>query len=128
MYVRLNSDDMKIITTREMVKQSKTFFDLAETERVAVKRGGGKFVNLIVADSPDKSFVDTDWIKEFMAIPSEYRCNPFDYSPSGDLFWADTRNVKKVHEAVEEGRRQYKADETISCKNAEEAIELLESL
>lgn len=118
---------MKVITTREMVKQSKTYFDLAETERVAVKRGD-KFVNLIVTDSPDKSFVDSDWVKEFMAIPSEYRCNPFNYSPSGDLFWADTRNVEKVHEAVEEGRRQYKAGETISCKNAEEAINFLESL
>lgn len=83
-----------------MVQKSKTFFDLAETERVAVKRGN-KFVNLIVSDSPDKSYVDSDWIKEFMAIPSEHRCNPFDYSPSGDLFWADIRNVDKVNKAVD---------------------------
>lgn len=91
---------MKVITTREMVKQSKAFFDLAETERVAVKRGS-KFVNLIVSDSPDKSFVDSDWIKDFLAIPSEFRCNPFDYSTSGDLFWADIRNIDKVNKAIE---------------------------
>ena len=90
---------MKVITTREIVKQSKTFFDLAETERVVVKRGG-KFVNLIVSDSPDKPFVDVDWIKDFLIIPSEFRCNPFDYSPSGDLFWADVRNVEKVNSAI----------------------------
>lgn len=38
--------------------------------------------------------VDKNWIKGFIAIPDEYRCNPFDISPSGDLFWADSRNVE----------------------------------
>ncbi|MGL5561989.1 MAG: hypothetical protein ACRDCN_05150 [Tannerellaceae bacterium] len=91
---------MKVITTREIVRHSKTFFDLAENERIAVKRGK-KFVNLIVTDSPDQVFVSADWVKEFMAIPEEYRCNPFDVSPSGDLFFADKRNLEKIDKAKE---------------------------
>ncbi|MDR2691514.1 MAG: type II toxin-antitoxin system YoeB family toxin [Dysgonamonadaceae bacterium] len=29
------------------------------------------------------------WINEFMSIPMEYHCNPFDINPSGDLFFAN---------------------------------------
>lgn len=38
---------MKVITTREIVRETKTYFELAEKERVVVKRGK-KYVNLIV--------------------------------------------------------------------------------
>jgi hypothetical protein len=86
---------MKVITTREIARQTKTFFELAETERVAVKRGN-KFVNLVVTDAPDSVFVSVDWFKEFMSIPAEYRCDPFEISPSGDLFFADRRNLEKI--------------------------------
>lgn len=91
---------MKIITTREIRSATKAYFELAEKERVAVKRGK-KFVNLIVSDTPDQVFVDEKWIKAFLSIPEEFRCNPFDSSPTGDLFWADKRNVKRVHEVAE---------------------------
>jgi len=47
---------MKIITTREIVRETKTYFELAEKERIAVKRGR-KYVNLIVTDDPDTKFV-----------------------------------------------------------------------
>ncbi|SCD20328.1 hypothetical protein PSM36_1507 [Proteiniphilum saccharofermentans] len=86
---------MKIITTREIVRETKTYFELAEKERIAVKRGR-KYVNLIVTDDPDTKFVSEDWINEFMSIPAEYRINPFDVSPSGDLFFADKRNIEKI--------------------------------
>lgn len=89
---------MKVITTREIARQTKTFFELAETERVAVKRGN-KFVNLVVTDAPDSVFVSVDWFKEFMSIPAEYRCDPFEISPSGDLFFADRRNLEKISRA-----------------------------
>lgn len=46
--------------------------------------------------------VNEDWMRDFLAIPNEHRCNPFDISPSGDLFWADSRNVEKVKEGIEE--------------------------
>ena len=94
---------MKIITTREIRNDTKAFFELAEKERVAVKRGG-KYVNLIVTDEPDSIFINIEWIKEFMSIPMEYRCNPFDISPSGDLFFADKRNVENLNIAVSQTR------------------------
>lgn len=89
---------MKVITTREIVRETKTYFELAEKERVAVKRGK-KYVNLIVTDSPDDKFVNEEWINEFMNIPEEYRVNPFDLSPSGDLFFADRRNIDHLDKA-----------------------------
>lgn len=90
---------MKIITTREIREKTKTFFELAEKERVAIKRGK-KYVNLIVTDSPDTKFLSEDWIKEFMSIPDEYRVNPFEVSPSGDLFFADKRNLEHIDKAI----------------------------
>lgn len=90
---------MKIITTREIRSETKTYFELAEKERVSVKRGK-KFVNLIVSESPDKVFVDENWVIEFLAIPEKYRCNPFEISPSGDIFWADKRNVNNLKRSI----------------------------
>ena len=97
---------MRVITTRQIVRQTKTYFDLAETERIAVKRGN-KYVNMLIADKPDKVYLDEDWLKLYFSIPSEYRCNPFDVSPSGDIFWADKRNVEKLDlsiKQVQEGK------------------------
>jgi len=94
---------MKIITTRELRKETKTFFDLAERERIAIKRGK-KYVNLIVSNDPDKKYVDEDWIREFMSIPEKYRCNPFEISPTGDLFFADRRNVEHIDQAIRQAK------------------------
>lgn len=92
---------MRIITTREIREETKLFFDLAEKERVTVKRGKNKYVNLVVTDTPDKRLFSEDWVKEFLSIPAEYRVNPFDVSPSGDLYFADLRNIKQIEEASE---------------------------
>jgi hypothetical protein len=91
---------MKVITTREIARQTKIYFELAENERIAVKRGKNKYVNLIVTDAPDTKFMSESWIKEFLSIPAEYRANPFDVSPSGDLFFADKRNLEHIDKAV----------------------------
>lgn len=91
---------MKIVTTREMRADAKTYFELAERERVVVKRGK-KYVTLVVSDDPDTKFVSEEWIKEFMSIPMEFRSNPFEVSPSGDLFFADKRNLSKIDKAAE---------------------------
>ena len=115
---------MKILTTREIVKNTKAVFELAETENVLVKRGKDKYVHLIVTDSPDSKFVTDEWIDEFMAIPEIYRCNPFDISPSGDLFYADKRNVEHLDEAI----KQAKEGKTIRIKTKEELSSLLYSL
>ena len=66
-----------------------------------VKRGK-KFVNLLVTDNPEARFFIEKWIKEFLAIPEKYRCNPFDVSPSGDLYWADKRNVDEIKARIKE--------------------------
>lgn len=35
-------------------------------------------------------------------IPEQYRCDPFLYSPSGDPFWADIRNIQIIKQLQEE--------------------------
>jgi len=94
--------DMKIVTTREMVRKTKEIFKLAENERVIIKRPKEKYVNLIITDEPSVNIVTEDWIKEFMDIPNDYRQNPFDYSASGDLFFADKRNTDKIKSSIQE--------------------------
>jgi hypothetical protein len=89
---------MKIITTREIVRETKTYFELKEKERIAVKRVK-IYVNLIVADSPDKRFFREEWINELMIIPEEFRVNPWYTRPSGDLFFADKRNIEHIDKA-----------------------------
>lgn len=81
-----------------MRKDTKAFFEMAEKERVAIKRGK-KYVNLIVTEEPDTKFVSEEWINEFMSIPAKYRVNPFEVSPSGDLFFADKRNLEHIEKA-----------------------------
>ena len=105
---------MQIITTREIRNKTKEIFELAEQERIVVKRVK-KYVNLIVTDNPDAKFVSDELIKEFMYIPAEYRCNPFEISPSGDLFFADKRNIAHIEEAV----KQAKEGKTISMQQNE---------
>jgi len=94
---------MRIITTREITRQTRTYFEMAETERVAVKRGN-KYINMIVTDTPDSTFINENWLKDFFVIPEKYRCNPFDYSPSGDLFYADKRNIERLNKSIEQAR------------------------
>lgn len=111
--------EMKVITTREIVRETKTYFELAEKERVVVKRGK-KYVNLIVTDNPDDKFVNEDWINEFMNIPEEYRVNPFDISPSGDLFFADKRNIDRINKARKGQTKRLSEDEReklFSCRD-----------
>lgn len=94
---------MKVITTREIRNNTKTYFELAEEERISVKRGK-KYINLVVSKDPDEMYMSENWVKEFFAIPQEYRCNPFDTSPSGDLFWADKRNVEQLDQTIENSK------------------------
>ncbi len=115
---------MKVITTREIRSGMKLYFELAEKERVVVKRGN-KFVNLIVSDAPDRVFLDENWVEGFLGIPAEYRINPFEISPSGDLYYADKRNVERLKEAINDSE-QRKVVKTI--KSPAELQTFLESL
>jgi uncharacterized short protein YbdD (DUF466 family) len=91
---------MKVITTRDIRNNTKTYFEQAEKERISVKRGE-KYINLMVSKEPDEVYVSENWVREFFAIPQEYRCNPFNISPSGDIFWADKRNVEQLEKTIE---------------------------
>jgi hypothetical protein len=68
---------------------------MAENERVVVKRGK-KLMNIISQDDPIMGWLDGTLLREYLEIPAEFRVNPFDISPSGDVFWADRRNVEEL--------------------------------
>ena len=68
------------------------------------------------------------WAKEFFSIPEEFRCNPFEMSPSGDLFWADRRNVEHVKKQIEISKKQFKEGKYTECKTLEDNYKFLDSL
>ena len=62
---------------------------------------------------------------EIEKIPEEYRCDPYEISPSGDPFFADKRNVEYVRKRLEEPVNE---DELIKIHGHEELEKFLESL
>jgi hypothetical protein len=62
-----------------------------KNEQIVVKRKKRAYKLVPVTD--DDMLVD---------IPKEFRCDPYEVSPSGDMFWADKRNVEKVKKAIED--------------------------
>ena len=83
---------MRIVTSREFRDNQKKFFDMVDNkEQVIVKRSKNRAYKLVPV-SEDDMIVD---------IPMEYRCDPYEISPSGDVFWADKRNVEIVRKAIE---------------------------
>ena len=118
---------MVVISTREFREKQKKYFDLARDERVVVK-SGKNYYTILATNDPDSKIVDAEWLTAFFAIPEEYRCNPFEMSPSGDTFYADKRNVEKVLKAIEEGRQQSQEGKITSCRTLEENMEFFENL
>jgi hypothetical protein len=83
---------MKIITSREFRDNQKKFFDMVDNkELVVVKRSKNRAYKLVPLSEDDM----------LIEIPKEYRCDPYEISPSGDMFWADKRNVEIVKKAIE---------------------------
>lgn len=83
---------IKIITSREFRDNQKMYFDMVDkNEQIIVKRKNRAYKLVPVID--DDMLVD---------IPKEFRCDPYEVSPSGDMFWADKRNVEKVKKAIED--------------------------
>ena len=83
---------MKIITSREFRDNQKKYFDMVDNnEQIVVKRSKNKAYKLVPVS-------DDDMLVE---IPKEYRCNPYEISPTGDIFWADKRNIDIVKKAIE---------------------------
>jgi len=52
-------------------------------------------------------------IKWFFETPKEYRIDPFELSPSGDIHWADKRRVKNFEENLEKGRAEKERGELV---------------
>jgi hypothetical protein len=83
---------MRIVTSREFRDNQKKYFDMVDkNEQIVVKRKNRAYKLVPVTD--DDMLVD---------IPKEFRCDPYEVSPSGDMFWADKRNVEKVKKAIED--------------------------
>lgn len=89
---------MVIVGTRDIARNTKKIFELAKEKKVLVRRKGDEYINLIVSNNPDENFFTESWLKKFLAIPNEYRCNPFEHHPTGDLFYADIRNVESIQD------------------------------
>lgn len=88
----LKETKIKIITSREFRDNQKMYFDMVDkNEQIIVKRKNRAYKLVPVID--DDMLVD---------IPKEFRCDPYEVSPSGDMFWADKRNVEKVKKAIED--------------------------
>jgi len=63
-----------------------------------------------------EDYYSIDDLQYFLAIPSEYRVDPFELSPSGDLYYADKRNVDKVHKEIKKGQKDFESGETTELK------------
>ena len=88
----LKNTTMRIVTSREFRDNQKKYFDMVDNkEQVIVKRSKNRAYKLVPV-------IDDDILIE---IPKEYRCDPYEISPSGDMFWADKRNVEIVKKAIE---------------------------
>ena len=82
---------MKVVSSREFRDHQKKYFDMIDNnEQVIVKRKNRAYKLVPVSDD--------DLLVE---IPKEFRCDPYEISPSGDIFWADKRNVELVKKAIE---------------------------
>lgn len=83
---------MRIVTSREFRDNQKKYFDMVDNnEQVIVKRSKKRAYKLVPV-------TDDDILIE---VPKEYRCDPYEISPSGDMFWADKRNVEILKKAIE---------------------------
>jgi len=85
--------EMKIVNSRDFRDNQRRYFDMIDNnEQVIVKRSKNRAYKLVPVSESDMLF----------DIPEEYRCNPYDISPSGDVFWADKRNVEMLGERLKE--------------------------
>jgi hypothetical protein len=81
-----------MVTSREFRNNQKKYLDMVDNkEQVIVKRSKNRAYKLVPV-TEDDMLVD---------IPKEYRIDPYEISPSGDLFWADKRNIEIVKKAIE---------------------------
>jgi len=63
-------------------------------------------------------------LRDFLSIPKEHRTDPFDIVDSGDVYYADRRNVDYVNESIALGRKDMEEGRTkkIDPKNIWKSI------
>jgi hypothetical protein len=110
---KLKHTVMRIVTSREFRDHQKKYFEMVDNnEQIIVKRKNRAYKLVPVCD--DDMLID---------IPKEYRCNPYEISPSGDVFWADKRNVEKLKKAIEN-----KENIAVTLKSADDIKNFFDSL
>ena len=82
---------MKKITEIQFKHNVDAFLEQATDETIQIETESN---TLYLSTIQNTNIIDKEWVKEFMAIPEEFRINPFEISDSGDLYWADKRNVE----------------------------------
>ena len=88
---------MKKITEIQFKHNVDAFLEQAIDEPIQIEIDNNK---LYLSAIDNLQIIDNKWVKEFMAIPEEFRINPFEISDSGDLYWADKRNVDGVKASI----------------------------
>ena len=88
---------MKKINEKQFKQNIDAFLEQATEEPIQIEM---KDNTLYFSTIDNLQIIDNDWIKEFMAISEEFRVNPFEISDSGDLYWADRRNVEVVNDTI----------------------------
>lgn len=83
---------MITITEAEFKTNIDAIFERAIDLPVKIE-DGNHFLYLTSIDHIN--IIDNEWVKNFMTIPEEYRVNPFETCDTGDLYWADKRNVNE---------------------------------
>lgn len=88
---------MKKITENEFKKNIDAVVEQATDEPIQIETESN---TLYLSTIRNINIIDNEWVKEFIAIPEEFRINPFEISDSGDLYWADKRNVDGVKASI----------------------------
>lgn len=88
---------MKKITEIQFKHNVDAFLEQATDETIQIETQSN---TLYLSTIQNTNIIDKEWLKEFMAIPEEFRINPFEISYSGDLYWADKRNVEGVKKII----------------------------
>jgi len=70
-------------------------------------------------------YYSIDELQYFLTIPSKYRVDPFILSPSGDLYYADKRNLEKLHHGLEKGKKDFENGNTIELKKGKSIWEIV---
>jgi len=71
------------------------------------------------------NIVSEQWMKDFLSIPKKYRVNPFDISPSGDVYYADKRNVEELNRRLEENKIEKKKGNYIKLNKGQNIWDLV---